>query len=119
MNDEIRKVFDEAVRLQDNGDLISAKEKLLSLASIDPQSAAIFAILGDVYWEMGLLEEAVKVFKRAIELAPKLEAVSLGLFHCLWKLGKRNEAAEEVKRFMTISDSANYREIIDAFNRDE
>jgi len=117
LKSDIKNEFAEAVRLQENGDFISAKEKLLRLAEIDPQSAAVFATLGNVYWEMGLLMEAVNTFKRAVGLAPRLEAVSLGLFHCLWTLGKREEAMEEAKRFMSVSDSANYRDIVNEINR--
>jgi hypothetical protein len=42
--------------------------------------------------------------------------VSKGLFHSLWKLGKQVEALEEVKRFQTISDSEDYREIVKEIN---
>jgi hypothetical protein len=67
-------------------------------------------------WYMRLLEEAVSIFKYAIELSPKLEAVSLGLFHCLWQLGKREKAMAEMIRYQSISDSEDYREIIKEIN---
>jgi len=61
---------------------------------------------------MRFLNEAASAFEHAVELAPKLEAVSKGLFHCLWEMGQRDKALEEIKRFQSISDSKDYREII-------
>jgi len=116
MKDHVKNRFSKAVKLIEEKDFGSARQLLLQLAEEDPNSTAILAVLGDVCWEMQLLDEAVFVFKRAIELSPKLEAVSLGLFHSLWKLEKREEALEETKRFMAISDSADYREIIREIN---
>lgn len=113
MKRELRESFDLAAKLRDRGDLETAKNILLELSMRDPNSPAILAVLGDVYWDMGALEEAVSAFRHATDLRPTLEAVSLGLFHCLWKLGRREEALEEVKRFQSISDSQDYRKIIE------
>lgn len=116
MKEELKPRFREAVKLSDNGDLIAARKMLLDLASEDNQSTAIFTVLGHICWEMKLFDEAATAFKHAIELSPKLEAVSLGLFHTLWALNKRVEALEEIKRFQTIADSAHYREIVREIN---
>jgi hypothetical protein len=46
-------------------------------------------------------------------ISPASEAVSLiWPFHCLWQLGKREEALEEIKRFQSVSNSEGYREIV-------
>jgi predicted Zn-dependent protease len=83
MNEQIKKKFSAAVKFKEAGELKTAREMLIDLADEDPNSTAILAVLGDVYWDLKELEKAVSTFKRAIELAPTLEAVSLGLFHCL------------------------------------
>jgi predicted Zn-dependent protease len=116
MNEQIKKQFSEAVKFKEAGQLKAAKELLIDLAQQDPKSTAILAVLGDVYWDLEELEEAISTFRRAIEIAPTLEAVSLGLFHCLWKLERREEAMEEIKRFQTISDSEDYRQIVKEIN---
>src|SRR6266542_3075194 len=116
MREHVKQAFSEAVKLKENGDLKSAMQILTELAVEEPESPAILAVLGDVCWEMRLLDEAATVFKRAIALAPKLEAVSLGLFHCLWDSGKREEALDEAKRFMSLADSDDYRKIIKEIN---
>ena len=107
-----------AVRLKESGQLEAAKNILIRLAEEKPESTAILAVLGDVYWDQGQLDDAVQTFRRAIVLSPTLEAVSLGLFHCLWKLGRRDEAIEEIKRFQMISDSQDYRDIIEEINKE-
>jgi predicted Zn-dependent protease len=116
MKEELKKQFSEAVKLKDAGQFESAKRLLQDLREKDPNSTAIVAVLGHVYFDMRLFDEAVSTFKRAIQLSPTLEAVSLGLFHSLWRLRKLEEALEEVKRFQSLSDSEEYREIIKELN---
>ena len=116
MKEELREAFSKAVKLREGGDLESAKGILLALSQSDPGSALIFATLGHTYWDMNSREEAVEAFERATGLDPNFEAASLGLFHCLWQLGRRNEAFEELKRYQTLSDSQEYREIVAAIN---
>src|SRR5437667_11989925 len=116
MREQVKQAFSEAVKLKEKGDLNSAKQSLMELAKEEPESTAIWAVLGDVCWDMRLLDEAATIFKRAIALSPKLEAVSLGLFHCLWESGKREEALDEANRFMSIADSGAYREIVNEIN---
>jgi predicted Zn-dependent protease len=118
MTKELKDSFSKAKELRDHGDLPGAKRILLDLSKREPPSPAIFSVLGDVCWEMELREEAANAFREAIQLAPKLEAASLGLFHCLWELGRREEALEEVKRFQALSDSEDYRSIVRGINKE-
>lgn len=117
MREELRARFSEAVTLKEQGELGPARKILLELTEMDSKSPAIFAVLGDVCWDMKDHEAAVIFFKHATELSPTLEAVSLGLFHCLWKLDRRNEATEEVMRFQSVSDSKDYGEIVREINQ--
>lgn len=116
MKQELKMQFSDAVKLKESGQFEFAKKMLEDLAEKDPKSTVILATLGQIYYDMGALEEAVKVFKRAVELSPALEGVSLGLFHSLWKLGSQVEGLEEAKRFQSISDSEDYKEIIREIN---
>src|SRR5437762_954500 len=116
MKEHLKDLFSEAVQMKEKGELESSKQILFDLAQRDPESPAILAVLGDVCWDMRLLDEAVTAFQRAIELRPRVEGLSLALFHCLWELGRREEALEETKRFMSISDSEDYREIVREIN---
>ena len=116
MIQKIKERMSVAVKLKEAGQLQAAEEMLAELFREVPKSTAISAVLGHVYWELGRLDDAVIIFRHATHLSPKLEAVSQGLFHCLWKLGRQNEAMEEIKRFQTISDSQDYRKIIEEIN---
>jgi len=116
MKVELDEQFAEATKFQDTGQLESAKKLLLELEKKDPQSTRILAALGLVCYELSHMEEAVSVFQRAVEISPTLEGVSKGLFHSLWKLERQVEALEEIKRFQTISDSEDYREILREIN---
>ena len=107
-------MFSQAVSLKEQGDMIAAKDVLISLVELDPESTAAVLILGDVYQSLNRREDAIDAFRQAIELSPMLEAASLALFHCLWESGKRDEAMEELKRFQSISDSEEYRKIVSA-----
>ena len=116
MKQDLKDSFSEARNLRHSGNLHAAKKTLLELSKQDATSPAIFSVLGDVCWEMELREEAANAFRQATRLSPKLEAASLGLFHCLWELGRREEALEEAKRFQSVSDSENYRKIVQEIN---
>jgi predicted Zn-dependent protease len=113
---ESRTSFDEAVKLHEAGQLDRAREELLRLSGEDSGSAAIYATLGHVCWDMRRFGEAVTVFKHAVRLSPKFEGASLGLFHCLWEIGKHDEAMDELKRFQLVSDSKEYRQIVEQIN---
>jgi tetratricopeptide (TPR) repeat protein len=117
MKDSIKIRFQAAVIAKDSGDLKTAREILSLVTFEDSNSSAILAVLADTHWELGDLEAAVDCFRKACKITPTLEAVSLGLFHCLWKLQRFDEAFEEVKRFQSISDSKDYREIIEEINK--
>ena len=116
LKEELKVRFAAAFKVRDRGDLTSARQLFLKLAEEDVQSTSIYAVLGHICWDMGHLDEAVSAFSHAVKLSPKLEAVSLGLFHTLWKLEKRVEALEEAERFQAIADSKDYREIIHEIN---
>lgn len=118
MKEGLRESFDRAAKLVDVGDLAAAKSILVDLADCDSNSPAIFAVLGNVCWKLGELDEAVVSFRRAVELRPALEAASLGLFHSLWESGRQEEAVEEIKRFQSISDSEDYRRIVRQINEE-
>jgi predicted Zn-dependent protease len=117
MKEESKVPFAAALKLKKKRRLASARKVLLELSRKDRKSIAILLVLGGVCWDMGLLNEAVRTFKRATRLAPTLEIASLGVFHSLWELGEEAQALKEIHRFMTVSDSRDYREIIREIHR--
>ena len=85
---------------------------LRALAKIKSNSASVHGLLGDVYWRLGRLKQAVQSFKRATELAPKSELASLGLFHILWESGKIERAKAEMKRYLAVGNSREYASMV-------
>ncbi len=110
-------VFEEAIRLRNNGKIQESLYILDRLLSKYPEKIALLALAARMYWKLGKLERAIDLFRTAVHLKPECETVSLGLFHCLWETGKQLEALEEVKRFMSVSYSKDYMDIVREINK--
>ena len=112
ISQEDKAIFAEANKLKNEDRYFEALELLKQLLPKYPDNFTLLTVAGHVNWELGNLEIAVELFQSAIKGNPDNEAVSLGLFHCLWELDRRDEALKEIRRFMTISYSQDYVDII-------
>ena len=108
--------FAKAQKLSKEGNILDMLEIMKGLVESNPRSAIFHAVLANAYWETGDLETAEKTFRKAIEITPDSEKASLGLFHCLWEQNRTDEAFAEMKRFMEIADSEDYRAIVNEIN---
>lgn len=104
--------FEDALQLRDKGERADARQALERLLTERPNSAALLAVLGDVCWDLGDLPNAVIHFRKATTLSPASETASLGLFHTLWEAGQRHEALAEARRFLQLTDSEEYRDLL-------
>jgi len=86
------------------------------LVELNPNYALFRAVLANAYQEFGKSDVAEQEFKKSVELDPTSEIISLGLFHCLWGQDKPVEALDEMKIFLSISDSEDYRSILNEIN---
>jgi predicted Zn-dependent protease len=84
---------------------------------MNPASASVHAFLADTLWDQGRLTQAIASFRKAVELAPKSEMASLGLFHTLLESGDRADAIAEMNRFLSLSDSEEYQTLAQQFGR--
>jgi tetratricopeptide (TPR) repeat protein len=109
-------IFQDAVNLRDQGKFNEALVVLERLFSKNPRNLAILLVMADLNWDLGRLDKAADFFRFAIDVPHNSEPASLGLFHCLWKMGKKVEALDEMKRFMSISYSKDYAEILNEIN---
>jgi predicted Zn-dependent protease len=119
MANPYQEQFDESRRLRDQGDLAGARRLLENLVASQPRSATLFALLGNVYWDQGLLAKAISSFRTAVEISPKAELASLGLFHTLWQNGQEGEAFDEMRRFTRIGPSPEYSQLLRELNAGE
>jgi tetratricopeptide (TPR) repeat protein len=83
-----------------------------------PNKAAVYWYLGWVYRDLGKTDRAIANFEKAVQLAPKKQRVSLGLFHALWDNDRLDEALEEMKRFQILTNGScrDYVEILAEIN---
>ena len=106
-----RALFSSAQEKSKNNDLTGAVEVLEMLVDGNPASAIFNATLANTYKQLAVFDKAEKHFKKAVQVSPESEIISLGLFHCLWDQGKSDEAVNELNRYMSLADSDDYREI--------
>jgi predicted Zn-dependent protease len=98
------------------GDLLGTIEILKKLVEEIPESAVLNATFANTLKAVNDIEPAIEHFQMAVKLAPTSELYSLGLFHIFWSEGRQEDAFNEMKRFMAISDSEEYREIVTEIN---
>jgi predicted Zn-dependent protease len=98
----------EAIDLYHSGKLRQAIALLQKLSKKFPDSAKIWGYLGFLNREADRPAAAARCFRHAVELSPKSERASLGLFYTLWRLKKFNEALKEMGRFVLIAEPKAY-----------
>ena len=107
-----KQIILEASQMAGEGDYEEAQKLLFMLQEYHPNCSLVATLLANSYWNLGNLDSAIKYYERAVNIAPLMEKASLGLFNCLWEQGRKEQAMDEMKRFLTISDSETYREIL-------
>ena len=92
---------------------------LLELLKDDPNNATALLMLGGVYFYEKKYTEAEMVYERLILAEPGSGLLSTALFNSLWQQGRYDEAAEEIRRFISVADKVqeratleNYAEVI-------
>ncbi len=107
-----RELFEKAQelgRMKDEPKLLLVLQKLVENR---PDIAILHGSLARSFEQNGDLEAAEVEFRKAVELDPESELLSLNLFIHLKDKNRYVEALDETKRFMLISDSEDYREIV-------
>lgn len=105
--------FEQAVRHRDQSRLNEANRLLEELVEQDPEDPAAALVLAGIYFDMQKFDAARELFARIVQLQPRSELASRGLFHSLWKLGHHDEAFDEMRRFLAIADSEDYRKLLE------
>ncbi len=88
---------------------------LLELLKTEPSNQAALMMLGGSYFTTGKLQEAEMVFERLVMMEPGNGRFSVALFNTLWKQGRQDEAAEEIRCFMAAADKTTEKETIDQY----
>ena len=92
-----------------------ARLLLLEILKQDANNRAALLMLGGSYFSNGKYTEAEMAFERLILIDPGNGQYSIALFNVLWKLGRQEEALEEIKRFLENADSVTEKETIEQY----
>lgn len=117
MTDDQWREFESAKQLRQNGDWNGAVSVLRKLSDELPLSARVAVVLADTYWDVGELNHALQWFLKGVDLNPSMELASLGVFHCLWEMGRTDDAFDEMRRFLKDNDSDEYKQIWEGLNK--
>lgn len=108
--------FEERVKgakaLLEEGKGETARIALLELLKIEPNNATVLLMLGGAYFYEQKYAEAEMVYERLLQAEPGSGMVSIALFNTLWKQGRHAEAADEIRRFISMADPVTERETI-------
>jgi len=105
----------EAKMLSQQGDEAAARQRLKDLLAEQPNNQAALLMLGGSYFCSGMLQEAEIVFEQLVLAEPGMGKYSIALFNTLWKLGRKEEALEEIKRFLSVADKSAERETVEQY----
>ena len=81
-----------------------ARMCLLEILKEEATNKPALIMLGGSYFSMEKYAEAEMVFERLILLEPGIGQFSIGLFNTLWRMDRKEEALEEIKRFLSNAD---------------
>ena len=94
-----------------------ATERMVALVAEFPREALAHAYVGWVLSRGGRYLDAIEHGKVAVQLSPRSERVSLLFFRVLWSADQREQALDEMRRFVTLEDSEEYAQIILELNQ--
>lgn len=111
MEEQLQK----ARQMVEAGNESAARECLLELLKADSNNQPALIMLGGSYYANAMYSEAEMVFERLILLSPAVGKASIALFNTLWKMDRKEEALEEIRRFMQNADHEQEKETIEQY----
>ncbi len=124
---DLWKRFEDATAARDKGELKESVRLLRELLDVAPSSER--DLLTATYQQLGYIlgsleqpsdaEAAVACFAKAVEMSPRSELSSLGLFHALDDAGRHDDALAEGVRYLALRASDDYRAMFNAELGDE
>lgn len=109
-NSEVR--LKQAKEFLEAGKTEAGRIALLELLKDEPENTTALLMLGGAYFYEKKYAEAELVYEKLILQEPGSGMLSIALFNCLWQQGRKEEAAEEIRRFIAVADKVKERETI-------
>ncbi len=101
---DIAALLNQAQQFSMQSEEEQARMILLEILENEPENIAALLMLGGSYFTSEKYQEAEMAFERLVLLAPGRGQCSIALFNCLWIQDRKEEALEEISRFMRIAD---------------
>jgi len=111
MND-IEERLKKAKALLEAGNGEEGRIALLELLKDDPDNSTALLMLGGAYFYEKKYAEAEMIYERLILAEPGSGMLSIALFNSLWNQGRHGEAAEEIRRFISVADKVQEHETL-------
>jgi len=86
--------FSEALKAYFTGDKPAALEALTRLSAEHADNASVYILLGNLHYSRGALDEALRSYRKAVELGPKYGHAYYKLGVCSFRAGLLDEARE-------------------------
>lgn len=102
----------QAKDLLETGKTEAGRMALLEILRDTPDNPAALLMLGGAYFYEKKFTEAEMVYEKLILLEPGSGMLSIALFNSLWQQGRHDEAAEEIRRFISVADKVRERETL-------
>lgn len=97
---DVAQLLNKARQQAEAGNNEASRQSLLEILKQQPDNQTALIMLGGSYFVSDMLNEAEMVFERLVLLSPGVGRASIALFNTLWKLERKEEALEEIRRFM-------------------
>jgi tetratricopeptide (TPR) repeat protein len=105
----LNDLLNKALRLRNRKNFRQAIDLIKHAVSEFPPTAAAYGLMAGIYlYELAEPSNAAPNFAMAVQLSPRSESASLGLFHALWELGFHEAAKREMRRFRAVAESVDY-----------
>ena len=112
---DIEESLKSAKALLESGKGEEARLALLEILKQDGKNPTALLMLGGVYFYEKKYAEAELVYERLMQTEPGSGMISIALFNTLWKQGRHEEAAEEIRRFIAEADPVKERATIEQY----
>jgi tetratricopeptide (TPR) repeat protein len=101
--EDLKRRLDEALLARDRGDLTAAMKELSELSRDHPGSHVPLALLGEIQYRTGRLEEARASYEKAVEIKPDFVEGYRYLAVIHRQRGRRDAAAEAAGRGLAVA----------------